>query len=477
MDRQFGVVYENVPKRADDLTQIAGIRTREAVLLNQRGVYLFGQIALWRHREIVAIAAELQVSVSRIIDEAWIDQARTLSHSPEAAVTSSLPASALRTVTLLACALLIGFFTIYVLGQRRNQALTGVLSADITSICVPAPSRLTAVHVKPGQEVFSGQPLLTLEKLEHLAVLDSQEQNLRKLSMELKRAEAQAKIELEWRTGDVDRNLWDIGLQIAERQNGVQRSQQLARHSRSSQRPNVAVVSSRQMLTHASRSAEAGGLLFFSGSGKFSPERTRPALQSVPVRVAEVPRDGVISDSPTSVYETEGTVDSQLMSLQSEEKRLSSVRASLPVTVSEAMGVTALKEQLDEASQRLETMKSISREVHVNAPVYGVVGQVRYRQGDDLPNGEVMLRILHTDRRYIIVHLPTRRVHEMQTGHEVLLVFPGREEFCGQVVDVPMLVESAEHSGDTMAAVRIEPIGRLWPMVPVGSQVDVISLK
>jgi hypothetical protein len=45
------------------------------------------------------------------------------------------------------------------------------------------------------------------------------------------------------------------------------------------------------------------------------------------------------------------------------------------------------------------------------------------------------------------------------------------------VIDVPMLAESAEHSGDTMAAVRIEPIGRLWPMVPVGSQVDVISLK
>ena len=477
MDRQFGVVYENTPSRADDLTQIAGIRTREAVLLNQRGVYLFGQIALWRHREIVAIAAELQVPVSRIIDEAWIDQARALSHSSEATATSSLPASALRTVTLLACALLIGFFTIYVLGQRRNQALTGVLSADITSICVPAPSRLTAVHVKPGQEVFSGQPLLTLEKLEHLALLESQEQNIRKLAMELKRAEAQAKIELEWRTGDVDRNLWDVRLQIAERQNGVQRTQQMASHSHSTQRANVAAVSSRQMLTQASLPAEAGGLMFFSGTGKTTPANARPARQSLPVRMAEVPRDSVVSDSPTPIFETDAVVDSKLTSLHSEEQRLASVRESLPATVSEAMGVTVLKEQLDDASQRLEVMKSVSREVHVNAPVYGVVGQVRYRQGDDLPNGEVMLRILHTDRRYIIVHLPTRRVNEMQAGHEVLLVFPGREEFRGQVVDVPMLAESAGQTGDTLAAVRIEPIGRLWPMVPVGSQVDVISLK
>ena len=141
------------------------------------------------------------------------------------------------------------------------------------------------------------------------------------------------------------------------------------------------------------------------------------------------------------------------------------------------MGVTSLKGQLDEAAQYLETMKSISREVQVNAPVYGVVGQVRFRQGDDLPNGEIMVRILHTDRRYIMVHLPTRRVLEMQPGHEVELIFPGEQEFHGQIVDVPMLADLTGQSGDTLAAVRIEPIGRLWPMIPVGSQVDVISLK
>jgi len=500
MDRKFGVVYESAPAHADDLTHIDGIRTREAVLLNQRGIYLFGQIALWRHREIVEIAGDMQVPVSRIVDEAWVDQARSLSH-PEPVRPSDLPASILRTVTLLACALLVGFFTISMLGRQRNQPLTGVLSADITSLCVPAPARLTAVHVKPGQEVFSGQPLLTLEKLEHLAILDEHERSVRKLEMDLKRAEAQARIELEWRTGDVDRSLWDIRLQIAEHRNGVlnQRQKVAANsspgHSSSagmrSTATSVSPVSSHNLLTQVRTTSPSGGLLFFSGSGQVTPASTMP-VNSVPVRVAEAPRDGVFTDSPESFYRDDTAsglqrqaeeADSshvetpEASSLETEEVRLKAVRESLPLTVRQAMGVDAVKGQLEEATHRLENLKSVSREVQVNAPVYGVVGQVRYRQGDDLPNGEIMLRILHTDRRYIIVHLPTRRVNEMQVGQEVELIFPGQQQFRGQVVDVPVLADSSAQSGDTVAAVRIEPLGRLWPMVPVGSQIDVISMK
>lgn len=482
MDRQFGIVYDVAPAEADDLTQIDGIRTREAVLLNQRGIYLFGQIALWRHREIVEIAGELQIPVARIVDEGWMEQARSLSHPVSTGSAYDLPASAFRTISLLVCALLVGVFTIYMLGRHRNQALTGVLSADITSIRVPAPSRLTAVHVKAGQEVFSGQPLLTLEKLEHLSMLEDQERTVRKLTQELKRAEAQAKIEAEWRTSELDRELSDVRLQIAQRKTPTLYQQARTADASSNRRgTRVSPVSTRATLASLPAKARAGGLMFFSGSGQASPTPIAPALQSVPVRTAMAPREGVVSDSPTmDMVPTPveaAPADEQSQKLHSEETRLLSLREALPSTVNEAMGVTSLQEQLNDATSHLETMKSVSREIHVNAPVYGVVGQVRYRQGDDLPNGEIMVRILHTDRRYIMVHLPTRRVTEMQAGQEVELMFPGNQEFRGQIVDVPMLADTTGSSGDTLAAVRIEPVGRLWPMIPVGSQVDVVSLR
>ena len=484
MDRQFGVVYNRAPAYADDLTQIDGVRTREAVLLNQMGIYLFGQISLWRHREIVAIAGELQVPVSRIVDEGWTEQARELCR-PTVRASSTLPASILRTISLLACALLVGFLAVYLMGRHRNQALTGILSADITSIRVPAAARLTAVNVKAGDEVFSGQPLLTLEKLEHLALLENQERLVRDIERDLKRIEAQSAIELEWRTRDLDRTLSGVRLQVAQRESIAQWQQPAepmnARTSREGTK--ISPISSRSAMT-ASLRPQAGGIAFFSGiSGQSSPITStaavaNPAPQPAPVRTAMVPREGIVSDSPMPMtMPTPMTVDPQLEVLRSEQLRLESVRSSLPATISEALGVTSLKAQFTDASQQLDSMKSVSREIQVQAPNYGVVGQVRFRQGDDLPAGEIMLRILHTDRRYVMVYLPTKRVNEMQPGHEVELVFPGNQEFRGQVVEIPMLADANGESGETVAAVRIEPVGRLWPSVPVGSQIDVISLR
>lgn len=500
MDRQFGITYDRQPTQSDDLTQIDGIRTRESVLLNQLGIYCFGQVALWRHREIVAIAGELQVPVSRIIDEGWNDQAKQLCR-PEPASSGSLPSSIFRTFLLLCCALLIGFSTVYLLGRQRNQALTGVLSADITSIRVPAAARLTEVHAKPGDEVFSGQPLLTLEKVEHLHMIEAQERLVRDLQREMKRLEAQAAIEVEWRTRDVDRELTRVRQQVTHREHARQTAATNLNDANAANAPiggtspagtPVSTVSSRSSrgvpVTTASRKPKTGGLLFFAGSsGQSSP--AMPASQPnvpkpdvpmpvaelqptpEPIRIAMAP-ETTVSDSPALP-----AADVVLDSLLSEQNRLETVKTSLPTTVSEALGITALKTHLDDESSTLDKMKSVSRDVVVESPVYGVVGQVRFHKGDDLPEGEIMLRILHTDRRYIVVHLPTRRVHEMEPGHEVELIFPGDETYRGQVVDKAMVADSTGENGDTLAAVRIEPVGRVWPTVPVGSQVDVISLR
>lgn len=478
MDRQFGVVYEDIPARADDLTRIEGIRTREAVLLNQRGIYLFGQVALWRHKEMVEIAGDLHVSMARIVDESWVEQARKLSQSSPPVKESALPASVLRTLTFLVCALLIGFFTVYMLGGRRNSPLTGVLSADITAIHVPAPSRLTVVHVKQGQEVFSGQPLLTLERVEHLAMIEAQERKVRKLEMDLQQTEAQARMEVEMRTSEIDLSLANVRHQIARQTAEAQEPYQSSPATTSTARKGTAAspISARNSVDQPSNLSQPGSLAFFSRTGESTPAVLAKVLPSVPVRTAVVPREDVVCDSPAT---GENPPDSSALvaALQSEESRLRALSDSLRTTVREATGAAALKDQLDEAARHLDDMKSMSQEILVKAPVYGVVGQIRFRQGDDLPNGEIMLRILHTDRRYIKVHLPTRRIHEMEAGQEVELVFPCDQNFRGRVIDVPMLADAVNQSGDSVTTVRIEPIGKLWPMIPVGSQVDVISAK
>ena len=143
----------------------------------------------------------------------------------------------------------------YLFGQHRNQPLTGILSADITTIRVPAASRLTSVQIKAGEEVFSGQPLLTLEKLEHLAFIETQERLVRDLERELKRVEAQAAIELEWRTRELDRELSNVRQRLAMREldgttasrvpdgKPIRPTKQRARTQRFVKRPPAATVS------------------------------------------------------------------------------------------------------------------------------------------------------------------------------------------------------------------------------------------
>ena len=88
--------------------------------------------------------------------------------------------------------------------------------------------------------------------------------------------------------------------------------------------------------------------------------------------------------------------------------------------------------------------------------------------------GEVMLKILHTDRRYILVLVPTGRVNEVQLGMTVGLVFPGNEFYRGKIANLPMLAEQDTIGGQSYAPVRVAPVGKLWPEIPIGSQVSVI---
>ena len=180
--------------------------TREAVILNRLGVYFLPQIALWTHTEICAFSDELGMSASTLVDEQWIEQAQMQCRprpTGPSTVSAHLPATAIRTVSLLACSLIVGCLLVYWLSLQSLQPLRGVVAADITSLRVPAESRLVAVRVKAGDEVFSGDQLLTLEKTEHLTFISQQQQRVRELGRQLQQADAQAELELVWRTREV----------------------------------------------------------------------------------------------------------------------------------------------------------------------------------------------------------------------------------------------------------------------------------
>lgn len=532
-DRQFGLVYLEPPHQADDLTEIRGIATREAVILNRLGVYCFAQIALWRLHEISAIADELQISPSVISDQKWIEQARSIiAPVRRSDSTGSLPASVISTLGMLTCAFLCGFLLVYLLSRGNATAFNGVLSAEITSLNVPVTAQLLKSHVRAGDEVFSGMPLFTLRNTSNLLSIQEYQVKLQKLQREHQQAKARAALELAWRTQEVDRQLTEAQANVDR----LQREERLRRRQAAERRradvpvtaeavPKPAEAKGPAVSRSTMRSGgpdrkleDSTGIIFFSGpSGKVS-EFTRlhdegktsralqdsdsastdrvpsvSALQTKMASMSEVvaPADTVAAGSsltgPTvnedttvgdeiSPSELDGMLSAIVAAVGAADtylQSLSSLKKSLPSQVADASGIKQIEDEISETSQKLEELKNSDAEQSVVSPAHGMVGQIQYRDGDQMQQGELLLRILHTDRRFVIVHVPTRHVNEFHLSSDVQLVFPGGLKLRGKVTELPVFAERSA-GGEGLAAVRVEPAGRLWPEVPIGTQIDVI---
>ncbi len=514
MDRQLGIVYDVTPPNPDDLTQINNIQSREQILLNQNGVFFLSQIALWHSREMNAFAPILEITLARIIDENWVAQARELC-AHRKAIVESYPSSFFRMLTVVVCALLAGVLTVWIIGTHYNTPLTGILTADITTVQAPADARLDEVHVRPGDEVFTGQPLLQLENTEITSRIAGIMQQLQTADQELLRLEAQAAIELEWRRRDVDADLARLRFAVADLPQTTAAYRSAAR-SRSVAAMNASASHTAPMPAAAiavlsERRNAAGKILFFDGqktaSGLHEPQNTQPPVgadaqgnPAAPVPAATnapaaapaaatlvvqtvaapvTPADDLSQTAapPENTATTATHTPTALTEAAAEIARLQSVRNELPARVDAATGVTAARARRDSLLNELQALKTTSPEIRVASPVYGIVGQVRGRAGTQVAARDVILKILHTDRRCVLVQVPTPRVHELSMGEEVELKFPGNQTYHGKVAELPLMADEHDGRTETTSLVRIEPTGRLWPAVPIGCQIEVTSVR
>jgi multidrug resistance efflux pump len=448
MDRQYGLVYDRVPSRTDDLTRILCVNAREASLLNGHGVFCFGQIALWRHRELSRFAEDLQVPLSRLIDEGWVSQAREFCRE-RTVESAGFPSAGFRTLTTLVCALLFGVLLVWVVANRQYRSIPGVLIAEVTPVKLPVSAVVQSLHVRPGDEVFTGQKLLTVERAEQAAALAAQQKQVRDAAHLVRRLEAQAVLDIESRRRQLVLEIDD--LQQVLRGPGAVRP--LARSGNS-------------------------GMLFFS-----SPEAERK--QSVAARgtsaaahsgapstlTVEASARTVSTASAGRRRDQSGEDGEAAESMRQELTRLEDLLGKLREHVETSVGLTAAREDLASAEEGLQRLQSVENSVDLSAPGYGVVGAVDLGVGEQGGAGSTVVRILHLDKRSVLVRLPASRLAELNPGERVEVRFPGAKGYEGRVSTIAPMADSGE------IAVRIEPAGRIWPAVPVGCEVQVYSWK
>lgn len=445
VDRQYGVVYDRIPSRKDDLTLIRGVHQREALLLNDHGIFCLGQIALWRHREISRFADDLQIPLARVIDESWVSQARDLCRERFSSGSGS-SAGIFRTITALICALLLGVLLVWVLASRQNSAISGIMIAEVTRVKLPAAAVVQSVHVRPGEEVFTGQKLVTLQKTEHTAEISKQQKLVREAERTVRRLESQAVLEIESRRQELAFEIDDVQRRLQYQGGG---------------RP----------LANSGPSS----ILFFSA--KASPAIAKPAMAAVApagntARILPAARSGASRDS-------KGAGAGSAESLRGELERLESLRSKLQEHVETAVGLSAAREHLTEAGEELQRLELLETEIELTSPNYGVVGAVDVLAGDEGAAGRTVVRILHQDKRSVLVRLPASRLAELSHGQKVEVRFPGSARYEGRVSAISPMAETAEEvgNGDQRIAIRIDPSGRIWPTVPMGCEVQVYSCR
>lgn len=466
MDPRLGAVYRSNPPGADDLSVIDGIGTQETARLNYLGIYYVDQIAVWTDKQLSAVAESIGIDASTIHRDRWIQQAKALvtpalelsaQNNPSSPSfsdlptqrTETLPASGSRTVTVLVCALLIGCFMVVWLNRSVQQPLPGILAAEITALRVPSDSRLLASHVSAGDEVFTGETLLTLEKNEHLEQIARQQRQVKELQRELRQAEAHARLDLQWRQQEVEHEVSES----MSRANLFDVLQPVSAAAVPKQVPIVPVRAvSRPTPTseHKSTQLASNSLMFF---GATHPARLMD-LKPVPPVVAQL-------------------LEVEVQKNAARLKQLEQIRDHLPGQVRLAAGVESVRTRYRDAVTRFKEMQELNRESDILCPGYGRIGQVRYREGDRMAKGEVMLKIQHTDRRFVSVQAPSEYLGQLEPGKAVRVVFSGHDPCHGTVADVPIFTNHAlANSGVTL--VRVEADSHGWPDVPIGSRVSVV---
>jgi multidrug resistance efflux pump len=355
----------------------------------------------------------------------------------------------LRVLLVTSLAWLLGLFVASSWEGGRESLLPGRLEAHRISIVARQPASLAQFFVQTGQAVRPGDPLVRL----HDAVLEDQLTRQRhreaELAAELARVQAAGDVEWEWRQRELATETFQTRLQIAEltqRRLNCQ-VEQLAWEEQLSEPDQWA---SRQM------SAEMIPPISL-GSGA-------PSL----VRLQALLKENAAATAIESLSAQLALCDARL-------EQTEALQAMLEARIRLSLGEDVVRTRLEQARadrQRLEQQQAM---LTLSSPGFGVVGAIDRQCGDLLEAGQPIVEVLDQERRSVVVDVPSTQLDLFRQGGTVRMLFPNREWRTGVIQSLPPAVQDsmAPSTDDTVVIVRLSPQGKLWPVVPIGSRVQI----
>jgi multidrug resistance efflux pump len=374
-------------------------------------------------------------------------QTSTRREEREIAMPAELPASPRRALLIALCALAAGWGITLWLNGRNDLVLSGVVAAPTAAVVTPLDGQLIELIADEYDTVHGGGSLALIDDSGLAARIAIQRLRVAQLQDELTAAEARADIDLAWRQKDLRTDIYSTQIQAADllKQKLMHDVERLAWDDfQRGGNTSIQLTSTEELI-----------LTLQSPRFRSEEQQLRAALKEEAARNA------------AEVLDTQMALCDQRLT----ELRQLSVR--LPDKVKRAAGLDGVRNKLKTAEQELGRLEMQPQRVTLSAPGYGVVGMFRQAVGSHLTCGETIVELFDLDRSYLIAKVPSVHLHRFTPGLELTLRFPGNVERRGRVTSIPPQI-NVETPGDASIAVRIDPMEKLWPRLPVGSTVEVI---
>ena len=355
----------------------------------------------------------------------------------------------LRTLAICLASLLAGAGFAVWIERHGDVKFDAYLQAHTTPVTAEHPGRVAALVKLEGDRISIGDPLLSLTDGQLLEEIITQKDEVAHAEIHLQHCLAEADLDLQWRTNEIDQRIVDYQLRSAgflkEKYDFELQKSMLSDMLASNQ-------------TAALKDADTMFKAFVVEGGMPEVERMTTALKL----------ETVVNATDVSTAQVE-ICEQQL-------KRLDGIKTTLPATVRRKAGVDSAEAALSRSKSMLERIEGRRTELTVPSTAMGKVGVYRVHVGDHVEPGQTIVELLDDSRRHLQVEVPSSQISGLALAQGIHVTFPGGAKRTGRIARIaPQTIptDTNSHGADSLILVQVEQTGELWPDLPIGTRVEV----
>lgn len=334
----------------------------------------------------------------------------------------------------------------WISSTKEEEKLQARLAVETVTILAEQDGQIENMIVPEGQHVSVGDPLLNLRLIHIEQNIANLRREVEKRETEWKKSVGKSEIDLAWRMRSLNSEILQTRLKMTEllKTEFDQRIEQQAWKDYMSERNHgLTTTSPDEVFQTVSHQRKLPGEHQFEAMIQLEAARNASEVSQVQLRLCE-----------------------------ERLKELQKLRDELPARIRKACGVAEAENRMNAARKKLEEAQSRNVTQQIDSTGFGEVRRYHRRVGERVRQGEKIAEIIDNSRRFLVADVPAEKMSRFVEGEILTLQFPGGKTRQGKVGK--RLKTTFQKQGSEMLQIRIEPSGKLWPKLPIGSAVQIV---